>query len=333
MLSKAGDKVTLKGPLERKKTITSSGPGVCTGGPTSGAFCTNSGQCSPGTPCVPLSSSTTTYDYVGGGRVARRDNGNNTQTTFEYDNARRTTRTVHLKITPADAFDDRTYTWDPMNNKISRTTAGSSGSATSHSYGYDSAGQMTHSVETPPAMPPSPVTIDYTLDGVGNRLSVAGGPEAGPYGMSASLPEPADRQVNQYTSTPFDGARSYDRNGNLVQKPGSGVSMSYDYRNQMVSLSGPLGSSGYAYDPFGRRILANGKTYVHDGYQEIEEHSASGALTMAIVYGNGLDDARKMVTADVTGDGIPDVVALHEDDLGNVVAATDPNSNVPCVGK
>lgn len=44
----------------------------------------------------------------------------------------------------------------------------------------------------------------YTLDGVGNRESVAGEPGPGSYTMDAALPEPGDHQANQYTTTPFD---------------------------------------------------------------------------------------------------------------------------------
>jgi len=52
------------------------------------------------------------------------------------------------------------------------------------------------------------------------------------------LPEPADRQVNQYTTTPFD-TRSYDRNGNLIAiNPGtpSARTFVYDFRNRLTSI-------------------------------------------------------------------------------------------------
>src|SRR6185436_15558713 len=100
-------------------------------------------------------------------------------------------------------WDDRTFTWDDDFNKTSRVVATALGPSGIHEYSYDSASRMIHSVETRPGLPS--VTIDYTLDGAGNRTTVLGGPDAGSYPMSSVPPEPADAQRNQYTSTPFDG--------------------------------------------------------------------------------------------------------------------------------
>jgi hypothetical protein len=78
-------------------------------------------------------------------------------------------------------------------------------------------------------------TISYSLDGVGNRLAVTGGDNAGTYVMIPAVP-PADFQVNQYTTTlPFD-ARTYDANGNLVSV-GAQQQFIYDYRNQLVTAT------------------------------------------------------------------------------------------------
>jgi len=75
---------------------------------------------------------------------------------------------------------------------------------------------MNRSVKTPPA-PGSAVTIDYALDGVGNRTAVTGGPDAGTYTMDPTVPDPADFQVNQYTSAGGTSIRRYyDDNGNFI---------------------------------------------------------------------------------------------------------------------
>jgi YD repeat-containing protein len=135
------------------------------------------------------------YDYIGPNRVERRDSGNNTRATYDYDGVRRPTRVTHAKIGPPTLIDDRTFAWDPKNNKTSRADLLPGG--VTHGYSYDSADRLIHS-----AVPGTP--IDYALDGVGNRTSVVGGSDSGFYTMSAATAEPADRQVNQYTSTAFD---------------------------------------------------------------------------------------------------------------------------------
>jgi YD repeat-containing protein len=257
------------------KTLSSGGLGFCTGGLHPGQTCLTNNDCIPNGTCTLLGSQVTSYDYAGTGRVVRRANANGTQTTYAYDDARRVTRTTHVKLVPYTEIDDRVYAWDLMDNKTSRTELQSFGGSTVHEYSYDSAGQMTEASRSAPGTPP--VTTSYTLDGVGNRLEVVGGTDPGPYSMSSALPEPADHQVNQYTSTPFYGALSYDRNGSLVTKSGTGETLSYDYHGQLMSVAGPLGAATFAYDPLGRRINADAKPGFNDGGREIEQRDAAGS--------------------------------------------------------
>jgi len=138
--------------------------------------------------------------------------------------------------------------------------------------------------------------------------------------MSSALPEPADHQMNQYTSTPWDGARAYDRSGNMISRSSGASTMSYDYRGRLVLVSGSSGSGSYAYDAFGRRVLVDGKRLYYDGMQEIEERSGSGSLTRLLVHGG--QDESLIAVADFDADGNPDRVFHHVDDLGNVVVVT-----------
>ena len=93
---------------------------------------------------------------------------------------------------------------------------------------YDSVNRLIQS-ETPFTGP----TISYSLDNVGNRTNVTGGPAGGAYLLSSTVP-PADSQMNQYTSTPFD-TRTYDANGSL-SVAGTRLFV-YDYLNRLVSSS------------------------------------------------------------------------------------------------
>ena len=310
--------------LDRAKTISTSGPRICSNGPTPGIVCTSNPVCGAGGVCQPpLAAGTANYDYAGPDRVVRRKccaASANEQLDVVYDNARRMTRTTHARLTPPGLIDDHAYGWDPVDDKTSRTQLLSPGTGRSDSYAYDSASRLVHAVESPTSLPPIP--IDYALDGVGNRTTVTGGTEAGAYTMSAVLSEPADRQLNQYTSTPFDGTRDYDRNGNLLHKSGTGETLSYDYRNRMVQVNGPGGTHTYAYDSLGRRILADGSQFFSIDNDTVQQLTATGAFKSAQVYGDRIDDM-VMGAQDVDGNGSVDRVAYHADDMGNVMAVTN----------
>ena len=313
---------TVRDTLDRAKTIATTGPKVCFGGSTPGVPCTNSGTCGGGS-CQPLPAATTSYDYAGPDRVVRRKccgASPNEQLDVLYDTDRRITRTTHARLTPSAPIDDHSYGWDPAGQPTSRTRLVGSGTGRVDTYAYDSASRLIHAVETPAGLPPVP--IDYALDGVGNRIAVTGGTEAGAYTMSAALPEPADRQLNQYTSTPFDGTRDYDRNGNLVHKTGTGETLSYDYRSRMVQVIGPGGTHTYGYDPFGRRVLADGTQFFSDGDDTVQQLTVTGTFKSAYVYGDRIDDV-VMGAQDVDSNGGVDRVAYHADYLGNVMAVTN----------
>ncbi len=268
-----------------------------------------------------------TYNYIGPERVERRQYGNNTQTLYEYDGVKRMTRTTHLRSL-STVFDDRAYTWDAMYNKTSRSDLTPGGLA--HTYTYDSIYRLTRSVKTPPSGPAE--AINYALDGVGNRTTVTGGPDAGLYTMISTLPEPADPQTNQYTTTPFDG-RLYDKNGNLTTID-NGLPMqrdiAYDYRNRMVihiDLAAGIAAT-YAYDALGRRIekvvddgTPQTTRYFYNGWRAIEEQDAVGITQATYVYGLYIDEVLNMQRGGVD-------FFYHADELYNVMKVTDAAGSV-----
>ncbi len=212
-------------------------------------------------------------------------------------------------------LDHRTYQWDRNHNKTQRRNELS---GVTHSYSYDSANQLVQSIRTGAGRGKNR-TIDYTLDGVGNRVSVTGGQHAGPYTMF-----PVDQPVNQYSHTP-DQIRSHDNSGNLTEtyaKQGASVSLfpvqrAYDFRNLMVSHSDleVNENSTYEYDVFGRRTVrvVGGVTtryFYLDGHA-IEERNGAGVTLATYAYGDELDDLLVMWRGSET-------YGYITDDLGNV---------------
>lgn len=298
--------------LERKKTVTDVGAGV----------------------------TVATYDYVGPRRVERREYGNGTRTDYTYDGitgvpnppddfgVNRIIGITHSKIAGGAIIDDRTFTWDKMYNKTQRNDLRVGGPELTHDYTYDNLYRLVHTTATDGGGGIVRDT-DYDLDGVGNRLEVIGTPHPGLYTMDDTMPDPADRQMNQYTSTSFD-ARLYDANGNLVERTGL-ATMKYDYRNQMVEyVDVGLGQRHtYSYDALGRRIArvvdadgaADETRYFYDTIRVCEEQDGNAATTATYVYGLYIDEVLNMQR------GGSDFY-YHTDDLFSVMALTDGAGDV-----
>ncbi len=260
------------------------------------------------------------YDYVGPARVeSRRLPVPDAVSQYSYDGDRRLTHTSHTAR--AGAIDDRTYAWDPADNKTEQVDNRPGGLR--HAYTYDSADRLRRSRDSRGS------EFEYDLDEAGNRRAVPGDPCGLDYRMDPTGPEPADRQMNQYTTVPCRETRLYDRNGNLTEmRTADGHrTLSYDYRNRLARhVRAPSGdSSTYAYDATGRRIArtVDGAVtrYVYDGWQVVEEQDAVGAATASYVYGLRVDD---VVTA---RRGSADFYHFA-DDLGSVMALTDGSGEV-----
>jgi len=140
--------------------------------------------------------------------------------------------------------------------------------------------------------------------------------------------------MNQYTTTPFD-SREYDANGNTVYID-DGVeqlTLTYDYRNQLVEASEAISSrvSNYSYDPLGRRISRTVSAptptewrYAYDGMHILEEQDGVGGALATYAYGWRIDKRLGMDEAtDLNGNFVLDSYTYHGDDLGSVMAVTD----------
>jgi len=277
-----------------------------------------------------------TYDYVGPSRVLRRTyqpgTPNETRCDYQYDPARRITQTSHTRIAPGD-IDNRQYGWDPNYNKTTRMVNPSSGSGVYQStFDYDAANRLTNSITLDMLSGGNDRTNIYALDLVGNRDTVSGinTLDAGAYAMTSGC-EPADREMNQYTSTPA-GGRDYDKNGNTLAwntgAPDAGIA-TYDYANRMVSSTVFAVTTLYHYDALGRRIAkcnaacgppASTMRFTYDGWREVHA-SGGGVGVFTFVYGNYIDEVLTMRRGTTN-------YFYHSDDLFNVVALTDATGNV-----
>jgi RHS repeat-associated protein len=279
-----------------------------------------------------------TYAYIGPGRVEGREypkpnHSHTVRTDYSYDWVKRIIGTAHVRDPEGESevIDARAYAWDAMSNKVERANIRPGGPRLRHRYTYGSIYRLVHTRVTD-GIGAIMRDTDYDLDGVGNRILVTGDNCPGPYTMDPTLPEPADFQVNQYTTTPCD-ARLYDKNGNLIRIDGglpTQQDITYDYRNQMISHTDHETSSvtTYAYDALGRRIrrvIDDGTpqtvSYCYAGWQIMEEQDEFGATQAAYVYGVYIDEVLNMRRGS-------DEYYYHTDDLYNVMAVTDASGVV-----
>jgi YD repeat-containing protein len=279
------------------------------------------------------------------GRVARA-NGINTRYTWNGVSGipnnsgdlgwMRIGRVNHATAGGGPVVDQRVYKYDGVQNKTERGLASpfSAGGATSTNlYALNKLHRLTRGRKY------SGTTFLrdtlYQLDKNGNRQLVQNNGTVMPYTMDATLPEPADFQMNQYTGTPF-GNNQYDANGNLITVTGPALitHYTYDYADRLVSVStehGPALSlvAIYTYDCFGRGLSktvnqpapqAPVKTvYLYDG-SDVCEIRADGAAVLNLIKAENHEQSLM-----IRGGAL---FYYHNDDLGSPLALTDEKGSV-----
>ena len=256
--------------------------------------------------------------FGGPSRVTALSYQNGVQSTFAFDSLLRPSRSTHATDAAGglEPFDDRLHEHDAAYRKTARRSMLAGG--LEQTYEYDSADRLVRSTFGIAGAPPN--AISYFLDTAGDRMQVDGGPDAGPYLLDPTLPEPADRQMRQYTETPA-GARRYDLNGNLTAILGDGRilrTLAHDFAGRLVHSEDPLAQTTvrHRYDALGRRwghevlkpIIQNIRARTFAGPNVIEERDESGQPVAFIDYIADGVPARRSCCADVDGDGAPDVI-------------------------
>jgi len=252
------------------------------------------------------------YTYNTAGQLTRKDLGNGTYTTYEYD---LNGQVLHLNNRRADStvlsrFD---YTYDSLGRRTGMVTRDGQ-----WVYTYDASGQLTHAVfnSTNPAIANQDLTYEY--DAAGNRVRTVHN------GTSVTY---ATNSADQYVTVGTSGY-AYDADGNLISRGDDATQWTYTYddEDQLSGVTGPDGSWTYEYDVFGNRVAAT-----HDGQRTeylvdpaglgnvVGTYDGAGALTARYVHGAGLASR-----VDAAGGA----AYFAFDALGNASEITDPNGIV-----
>jgi YD repeat-containing protein len=300
------------------------------------------------------------YAYDGPNRISQITYGNGTKTQIAYDGFvgkpnptgdygfGQISRVRHGIVASGMVIDDRTFSYDPDQNKISRSLTAPftlGGAAQAMAFQYDNAGRLVDTLVTTNGAVARLTT--YGLDRMGNRTNVTGEACSGAYTLNSTIP-PGDFQMNRYTTTPCD-SRTYNNDGDLVSVSSSAgpVTYQYDYAGRLVQVQTMNSGTGtltpvvsYTYDAVGRRMhktvyaagLPSAATqFLYDGSSVIEERNGT-TTTATYVCGDGVQDGNE-TDLDCGGTCLSmnrggQNYYLHTDDQGNVLALSGGTGGV-----
>lgn len=274
---------------------------------------TFSGFGTTGTPPTYASTITTTYD--GGDRPTQIVDSAAGTITRTYDLLDRLTQ----EVTPEGTI---SYTYDAASRRATNTVSGQTGV----SYTFDNADRLTGVTRGTAAVSiaydnadrrtsltlPNGIVVEYGYDDDSRLTGLTykqGGSTIGNlsygydknwYSTDVSGTWARTTLPTALTSATYDDANQiatwagtsfgYDNNGNLTSD--GSRSYTWNARNQLASLSGPVNGS-FAYDGFGRRrsktVAGTTTQFLYDGVNPVQE-LAAGTPTANLLTGLGVDE-------------------------------------------
>lgn len=246
-----------------------------------------------------------TWDYDPGNRKTALRYANGTLATYQYDN---NNQLIALIQNPSGFLDYR-YSYDKAGNRLSEEKRHRP--EFSQAYAYDNinrlvdftSGRLSGNAITNPFTKTS-----YTLDGVGNRVTVNTDGNAITYTAN---------EMNEYASIAAEAGINWihDDNGNLTSN--GKFRFAYDDRDKLISVNeGDIAE--YQYDPLGRRIrkITGGTVteFFYDGDRVIEEQT--GGDVTSFTYGSWIDDVLTMQREETA-------YYYHKNGLGSVTGLSD----------
>jgi RHS repeat-associated protein len=187
-------------------------------------------------------------------------------------------------------------------------------------YTYNPASYLTDLVAQ---KPPSTVnSFNYTLDAVGNRLSMTD-----LTGLHTYQYDAGDHLFQAvHTNIPTEQF-SYDQVGNRfhavleeIDLLNNDMDYTYDYENRLIRVQYTDMDAQYKYDPFGRRIEknVNGQItrYVYDGDNILNEYDGSNNIKSKYVFNLAIDDPLSVEQAG-------NIYYYQKDGLGSITELTN----------
>ena len=248
------------------------------------------------------------------GRRAVLALANGTQTAYAFDAASQLTALAHANS--GGAFATRDYDYNAIGLRTNMLSGIAGVGTVLDEYAHDPLDQLVRAQYDVGGGTPMR-DVQYSFDGVGNRLAVDDNGAVTPY---------VANDLNQYTSVGGIGL-TYDANGNLAAGPG--FTLTYDAQNRLIQATAATGSVTFAYD--GRNRCVKRTTLTLDGGSStwfvwghaqsgewglLEERDSSGDVVARYVHGDRIDEILRR-------EGPEGTVFYHHDALGSTIALTD----------
>jgi len=231
-----------------------------------------------------VGTATTTYGYDTASNLASITLPNTVKATLTYDRAGRLTSIANKKGNKA--ISSFTYTLDPVGNPKTVVTP-----SETITYTYDLLDRLTEACYLTNCSGTGLAGIEYTYDGVGNRLTETrdgSTPSATTYSYNV------DDQLTSTTGPAGTTTYGYDPNGNETQA--GSRTFAFDRENRLISTTDAGVTEAYGYDGDGNRLtLSQSGTvqtrYLWDANNPLAllalERDSGGALLRRYVNGQG----------------------------------------------
>ncbi len=274
------------------------------------------------------------FSFIGRSyRMLSQQFGNGDAVSYLYDQGRRL-MSKETKNRNQDLINKYVHGYNKVGMKMfeQRGHDGNKGDA----YSYDEVYHLT-SVKFNSPEPTIPETDQfekqktYNFDKLSNIVSIVKTQNGQTNTTNAVIPNDSNyAKLNQYER--FDQwGLSYDLNGNTTQR--GTQHLTYDYKNQVVSVAGVSSNVDFKYDAMGRRVqksVTSGSqtkatNYYYSGNQAIEESDGNNNVLKQYIYGNGIDEVIRM---DKYNGSTSTPYYFHRNGIGSITVVTDANGNV-----
>ncbi len=214
------------------------------------------------------------YTYDGADRRATMTVAGQTAVSYTFDNADRLTGVTQGSANVSIAYDN-------ANRRTSLTLPNSA----VMEYGYDTGSSLTGITYKLGTQTLGTLTYSYNPNGQRTAIGGTWARTNLPAALTSASYDNAN-QIAMFGGTTF----TYDPNGNLT---GDGTrTYTWNARNQMISLNGPV-SASFQYDALGRRrsktVGGTSTQYLYDRLSPVQELS-SGSPTANLLTGLGIDE-------------------------------------------
>ena len=201
-----------------------------------------------------------TYDPLD--RLTRKTMANGTATDFTYDPASQLLDIITEKVGTSEVIESIAYTYNTTGTRSSETRL----DGNIRTFFYDANDRVTQVINS--QLPAENELFTYDL--MGNWTT-------------GSRQHNAENELTQDSGYTYE----YDELGNMTKRqslsdPTDRTTYTWDARNLLIAVDGPINDTSYAYDARNRRVAktVNGLTtqYVHDGLNILLEYDGSGNL-------------------------------------------------------